>query len=179
MGGEAQFFSERMCKKIRVFAGIFTDAPGGWYAGRPAALSRGLRRASPPCSRTGADTEGHGETKPRFYRGCATPEGTGLDRERHPVAVRLRSAGSASRTSGLDNLSPGLLGHEDGRNRQHIRFALESDEVHDGVPGHEGGAYPFAQSLLLPIKKRPSLPHRHGSSSKRLCRCMIVDVRDL
>ncbi len=43
--------------------------------------------------RTRSDTEGHGETNLRFYRYCATPEGTGEDREGHPVAVRLRSEG--------------------------------------------------------------------------------------
>jgi hypothetical protein len=31
------------------------------------------------------------ETMPRFYQGSMGFEGTGRDRERHPVAVRLRS----------------------------------------------------------------------------------------
>ena len=42
-------------------------------------------------SRTVADTEGHGETKPRFYGKFRTPRRTGRDKQRHPVAVRLRS----------------------------------------------------------------------------------------
>jgi hypothetical protein len=67
-----------------------TDAPGGWCAGRPVASLRVLRRASPPCSGTEVDTEGHGETKQRFYRVLISLEQTQRDRERHPVAVRLR-----------------------------------------------------------------------------------------
>jgi hypothetical protein len=54
-------------------------------------LPGGNRILSPPCSRTGADTQGQGATIPRFYRGFGLPKGTGKDRERHPVAVRLRS----------------------------------------------------------------------------------------
>src|ERR671916_827984 len=85
-----------MCKKIYAFAAFFTGAPGGWHAARPAALPRGLRRASPPCSRTGADTQGQGTTKPRFYRGLGPPKRTGRDKEGHPVTVRLRSKREAS-----------------------------------------------------------------------------------
>ena len=33
--------------------------------------------------------EGQGETKLRFYRGLGASAGTGRDRERHPVAVRI------------------------------------------------------------------------------------------
>ena len=46
---------------------------------------------SPPCSRTGTDTEVQGETKTRFYRVFLSLEQTRRDRERHPVAVKLRS----------------------------------------------------------------------------------------
>ena len=51
------------------FCRSFTDALGGWHARRPVASPPALRRASPPCSRTGADTEGQGESKPLFI-GC-------------------------------------------------------------------------------------------------------------
>ena len=47
------------------------------------------RILNPPCSGTGADTEGHRETKPRFYRVFISREETQRDRERHPVAVRI------------------------------------------------------------------------------------------
>src|ERR671911_2402646 len=56
-----------------------------------------IRSHSP--SGTRADTEGQGETKLRFYRYCDTPEGTGEDRERHPVAVRLRSKTCIAKTA--------------------------------------------------------------------------------
>ena len=48
------------------FCRSFTDAPGGWRAGRPAASPRVRWRASPPCSRTGADAERQGTTKLLF-----------------------------------------------------------------------------------------------------------------
>ena len=40
-------------------------------------------------SSTRGDTKGQGETKPRFYQGFITLEGTGRDRERHGVVVPL------------------------------------------------------------------------------------------
>jgi hypothetical protein len=54
-------------------------------------LPEGNRILSPLHSETGTDMEGYRETKPRFYQGSGVVEGTGSDRERHPVAVGLRS----------------------------------------------------------------------------------------
>src|SRR5215211_5603687 len=73
------------------------------------------RILSPPCSTTGTDTQGQGTTKPRFYRGLDTLEGTGRDRERHPVAVRLRSKlASSSGGKALGKATVPLLGlHHD------------------------------------------------------------------
>src|SRR5829696_8960731 len=42
-------------------------------------------------SQTGRDSGGQGETNQRFYQQLSTSKGTGRGRERHPVAVRLRS----------------------------------------------------------------------------------------
>ena len=53
----------------------------------PATFS--VRSHSP--SQTGRDSGGQGETNQRFYQSFGIPEGTQRDRERHPVAVTLRS----------------------------------------------------------------------------------------
>src|SRR5215216_4527443 len=57
-------------------------------------------------SRTGGDREGHGETKPCFYRQLSTSKGTGTDRERHGVVVPLWYEMSARQDS---NLRPSLF----------------------------------------------------------------------
>ena len=41
------------------------------------------------------------ETKPRFYQGSIGFEGTGRDRKRHPIAVRLRSNGEQAKRNGI------------------------------------------------------------------------------
>src|SRR5829696_6519716 len=73
------------------------------FASICAARSAGLEPAtfsvrSQTHSWTGGDREGHGETKPRFYKESSSLRGTQRDRERHPVAVRLRSKRGAPQT---------------------------------------------------------------------------------
>ena len=41
------------------------------------------------------------ETKQRFYQGSIGFEGTGRDRKRHPIAVRLRSNGEQAKRNGI------------------------------------------------------------------------------
>jgi hypothetical protein len=60
-----------------------------WGWARADTTCRDRRILSPLRSQTQADTEGPGETKLRFYRGLGASEGTGKDRERPPVAVRI------------------------------------------------------------------------------------------
>jgi hypothetical protein len=66
-------------------------------------LPEGNRILSPPYSRTGTDTERHGEPKPHFYRGFGVFEQAGRDKERHPVAVRLRSQPGSKDDAHLEN----------------------------------------------------------------------------
>ncbi len=62
-------------------------------------------------SRTRGDTEGRGETKPRFYQGFSTPEGTRRDRERHGVVVSLwyERAGGGKAFMSADSFLPAAL----------------------------------------------------------------------
>ncbi len=62
-------------------------------------------------SRTRGDTEGRGETKPRFYQEFSTPEGTRRDRERHGVVVVLwyERAGGGKASMSADSFLPAAL----------------------------------------------------------------------
>src|SRR5829696_8472692 len=80
----------RKDKKNSRYAGTLGKRLAGL---EPATFS--VRSHSP--SQTGADIEGQGETKQRFCQKSRFLRGTGRDRERHPIAVGLRSNMSSTK----------------------------------------------------------------------------------